>query len=242
VIFVLGGPGSGKGTQCEKLCAEFRRAKHLSAGDLLRAERNKKGSEQGEMINRYMKEGKIIPVEVTAKLLRNAIERHAGRYDVFLIDGFPRDAKNVKGWDRICGSMTHVELMIMFECSEEVMTQRLLRRGQTSGRVDDNMKSIRKRLKTYLSDTMPVVRLFEKMKKLRRINSNRPINQVYAEVRRVMEPIMERRLLGRRLFNGRLPSVRTLLKGSLVGELVIRGLQIGVSGLLHPHEGYGEPA
>jgi UMP-CMP kinase len=225
IIFILGGPGSGKGTQCSKLCAEFKSAKHLSAGDLLRAER-KKGTSQGEMIERYIKEGKIIPVEVTAKLLKDAIDKDKNRYDVFLIDGFPRDIKNHRGWEKMCGQGGyHVELMLMFECSEEIMTKRLLQRGKTSGRSDDNIASIRKRLRTYIKDTIPVVKSFEKQKKLVRIESNRPVNQVYAEVRRVFEPIMDRKLLGRRLFGGRLPSIRTLIKSSLTYNLVIRALR-----------------
>ena len=72
VVFVLGGPGAGKGTQCGKIVDEYKYA-HLSAGDLLRAER-KSGSENGQMIDEYIKEGKIVPVEVTVRLLHDAIK------------------------------------------------------------------------------------------------------------------------------------------------------------------------
>ena len=74
VVFVLGGPGAGKGTQCGKIVDEYKYA-HLSAGDLLRAER-KSGSENGQMIDEYIKEGKIVPVEVTVRLLHDAIKAH----------------------------------------------------------------------------------------------------------------------------------------------------------------------
>jgi UMP-CMP kinase len=73
VIFVLGGPGSGKGTQCSKMVTDYSFV-HLSAGDLLRAERDREGSELGELINSYIVEGKIVPVAITCKLIENAMK------------------------------------------------------------------------------------------------------------------------------------------------------------------------
>lgn len=91
VIFVLGGPGSGKGTQCARLVDEYGFV-HLSAGDLLRAEQNRKGSQFGELIDRYIREGQIVPQEITIKLLENAIKDKLGNEAKgrVLIDGFPR--------------------------------------------------------------------------------------------------------------------------------------------------------
>ncbi|EKX52786.1 hypothetical protein GUITHDRAFT_60061, partial [Guillardia theta CCMP2712] len=170
VVFILGGPGSGKGTQCGKLTAEFRRMRHLSAGDLLREER-KSATSQGEMIDQYMKEGRIIPVEITARLLKQAIDKDKHRFDVFLIDGFPRNMDNLRGWNEIVATDVNVQFMVFLECSEEVMTERLKQRGETSGRVDDNEASIRKRFKVYQSETMPVVLQFEREKKLRSVKA-----------------------------------------------------------------------
>jgi UMP-CMP kinase len=89
VIFVLGGPGAGKGTQCQKLVSDYG-FKHLSAGDLLREEQDRPGSEFGEMIKSYIKEGTIVPMEVTIQLLENAMKTSmAGenKKGLFLIDG-----------------------------------------------------------------------------------------------------------------------------------------------------------
>lgn len=91
---MLGGPGSGKGTQCSKIVEVFGYI-HLSAGDLLREERQS-GSELAEMINTNIKEGKIVPAEVTVGLLRTAMEKSGATK--FLIDGFPRDADNLSCW------------------------------------------------------------------------------------------------------------------------------------------------
>lgn len=88
VIYVLGGPGSGKGTQCEKLVRDYG-FKHLSAGDLLREEQDRPGSEFGELIKSYIKEGQIVPMEVTVQLLENAMRAaidEEGKH-MFLIDG-----------------------------------------------------------------------------------------------------------------------------------------------------------
>ena len=100
VIFVLGGPGSGKGTQCGKLVAEFG-VIHLSAGDLLRAERNS-GSAVADEINTHIKNGTIVPVEITVGLIKKAMqaEMKKGNY-LFVIDGFPRNEDNYSGWNKV---------------------------------------------------------------------------------------------------------------------------------------------
>jgi len=99
VVFILGGPGAGKGTQCQKIVEEFSFV-HLSAGELLREEK-KSGSKDADLINRCMSEGKIVPVEITIKLLKKAMEMNVekGKY-LFLIDGFPRNEDNWNGWNK----------------------------------------------------------------------------------------------------------------------------------------------
>jgi len=95
------GPGAGKGTQCEKLSQEFG-ISHLSAGELLRQERIKPTA-NGQLIDEYLREGKIVPVEISLNLLKNEIySLAASRY---LIDGFPRNWDNLNGNDDICNSI-----------------------------------------------------------------------------------------------------------------------------------------
>jgi UMP-CMP kinase len=96
VIFVLGGPGAGKGTQCANIVKTYNFL-HLSAGDLLRAEMNS-GSQYGEMIATMIKEGKIVPSEVTVRLLDQAMNKSG--QSKFLIDGFPRNAENNSSWEK----------------------------------------------------------------------------------------------------------------------------------------------
>uniref|UniRef100_A0A2P2I436 UMP-CMP kinase n=2 Tax=Hirondellea gigas TaxID=1518452 RepID=A0A2P2I436_9CRUS len=182
VVFVLGGPGSGKGTQSAKLVEEFG-VVHLSAGDLLRRERNTPGSEHGELISKYIKEGKIVPVEITVALLLTEMKKCVSEKKTsFLVDGFPRNEDNVRGWKEVVGSYAKVPFILFFSCSEEVMEKRLLSRKQ--GRTDDNVESIRKRFKTYQESSMPVIKEFEKNGLCREISCDRSVDEIYAEVRK----------------------------------------------------------
>lgn len=180
VIFVLGGPGSGKGTQCANLVRDFKFV-HLSAGDLLRAEQNKKESQYGELIKHHIKEGLIVPQEITIKLLENAITESVKENGSknFLIDGFPRKMDQAISFQN---QVAKGKAVLYFECPEEVMLQRLLNRGKTSGRADDNIESIKKRFKTFVDTSMPVVTYFEEKDKVLKVNCNEPVDDVYRKV------------------------------------------------------------
>ena len=142
MIFVLGGPGAGKGTQCARIVQVYthsisRRLEpsppnththtsttqefkfvHLSAGDLLRQERDS-GSKDGDLIESYIRDGQIVPVEITIALVRKAMERSGARK--FLIDGFPRNENNLDGWEReMTEDKCEVKFVLFFDCPEEV--------------------------------------------------------------------------------------------------------------------------
>lgn len=174
IYFVLGGPGSGKGTQCSRLVEKFG-FEHFSAGDLLRAE-VESGSEQGKMIGDLIKEGEIVPGHITIELLKNAIE--GSSKTGILIDGFPRQLDQAGAFEK---DVSDFEFVLFFDCSEEVMEERLLERGKTSGRSDDNIESIRKRFQTFLKTSMPVVSYYEAKGKVHRIDASQSIEDVTAE-------------------------------------------------------------
>jgi len=160
-VFALGGPGAGKGTMCE-LAEQQLNWVHLSAGDLLRAERKREGSENGKLIEDYIAQGKIVPVEITVTLLKAAMEAEmasSGRSN-FLVDGFPRSLENWAGWKRVFGEDCVIPVMLFFECPLAVLEARILKRGKYSGRSDDNIESLRKRFVTYKEETMPIVEVF----------------------------------------------------------------------------------
>lgn len=185
VVFVLGGPGSGKGTQCARIVAEFGFV-HLSAGDLLREEMNS-GSPHGSMISDMIKNGQIVPAEVTVGLLKDAMDRSPVKR--FLIDGFPRNEDNNNCWVNLMSPHTDTRFVLFFDCPEEVMEARLLKRGESSGRTDDNIQSIKKRFQTFLNQTLPVVSSYEKEGKVHRVNSDVPPDEVYSVVRRIFSSL-----------------------------------------------------
>uniref|UniRef100_A0A3P9AMY8 UMP-CMP kinase n=1 Tax=Esox lucius TaxID=8010 RepID=A0A3P9AMY8_ESOLU len=194
VVFVLGGPGAGKGTQCAKIVevgdVDNYSYTHLSAGDLLRAERNREGSEFGQLIDSYIKEGNIVPVEITIKLLRKAMEETMQIDEKkfrFLIDGFPRNEDNFKGWTSVMDGKADVKFVLFFDCSNEVCIDRCLERGKSSGRSDDNRESLRKRIQTFLQSTRPIVSLYEKQGKVHTVDASRSVDEVFADVKAILD-------------------------------------------------------
>ena len=119
VIFVVGGPGSGKGTQCERIAKHYKLA-HLSTGDIFREER-KKGGELGDELDKIMTEGKLVSSELCVKLLRKSMQDKGWEKSTFLLDGFPRSAENIKEWKKQMGKDTHVLCMLNFDCPDDIL-------------------------------------------------------------------------------------------------------------------------
>jgi len=190
VVFVLGAPGSGKGTQCQNIVDKYGYV-HLSAGDLLRAERKAPGSEYGELIEHHITNGTIVPVAITCSLLTRAM-KESGKSN-FLIDGFPRNKDNLDGWNSEVGSeKANVRCVLFFACDEKVCTERCLERGAAgSGRTDDNEESLKKRFVTYLDATMPIVEEFRTKGLVREIDANRSIEEVFVDVAKIFDEEMK---------------------------------------------------
>ncbi|KAL1419487.1 hypothetical protein MTO96_025396 [Rhipicephalus appendiculatus] len=156
VIFVFGGPGSGKGTQCEKIAKKYGFT-HISSGDLLRDE-VKSGSARGKEMNEIMKTGGLVPLDIVLQLLKEAMEKNLGTAKGFLIDGYPRD---VEQGERFEAEVCKCTALIYFEVKDETLHKRLLKRGLTSGRVDDNEKTIVNRIKTFHVESEPVLKKYK---------------------------------------------------------------------------------
>ncbi|KAL6760985.1 uridylate kinase [Haematococcus lacustris] len=179
IVFVLGGPGSGKGTQCLRLIEEFPNVAHFSAGDLLR-DHIKSGTPDGDMVADMIKNGQIVPAQITIGLLQRAMAS-SGKQRI-LIDGFPRNQDNRDTFLSMVGY--DCSLVLFFDCPEAVLEKRLLARNQ--GRTDDNIESIKKRFQVFVQQSMPIVESYEKQGKVARINTDRPIDDIYLEVRRLI--------------------------------------------------------
>lgn len=129
------------------------------------------GSKHGDMIATMIKNGQIVPSDVTVGLLEKAMSENGKKgKNKFLIDGFPRNDENNSSWEKEMGNKVDFAFVLFFDCPEGVMEKRLLKRGESSGRSDDNLESIKKRFKTFLEQTLPVVGYYEKKSKVVRVD------------------------------------------------------------------------
>lgn len=176
IIFVLGGPGSGKGTQCAKLVEKYGFT-HLSTGDLLRDEL-KSGSDRAKELEEIMKRGELVSLDTVLTLLKEAILKHLDSKG-FLIDGYPREVDQGIRFEEDVGP---VDCVVYFEVSDDTMKKRLMHRGETSGRVDDTEEVIVKRLKTFHDATEPVVEHYAKQNKVFQIHAEATIDEIFEKV------------------------------------------------------------
>lgn len=186
VVFVLGGPGAGKGTMCELAQCQLGWT-HLSVGDLLRTEREAGGA-TAETINEFITAGKLVPNEIVVSLLRDAMEtctRTTGKRN-FLLDGFPRSLANLDAWYEIFGR-DKLPKMLYFECPYPVLEQRILGRAKYSGRRDDNVESLKLRFDTFKAETLPTVDLFRSQNKCVEIDTGQDRQTVYSQVVRELD-------------------------------------------------------
>ena len=183
VVFVLGGPGAGKGTMCE--LAEMQLGwTHLSTGDLLRAE-VEKGGPSAATIKGIMAEGKLVPDAVSVGVIKTAMEhltRTTGRNN-FLLDGFPRSLGNLEAWKQVFDiSDGELPKMLYFECPYEELEKRILGRAKFSGRDDDNVESLKVRFDTFKAQTLPTVEYFKNLGLCAEIDTSQDRQSVYTLV------------------------------------------------------------
>ncbi len=176
IVFVLGGPGSGKGTQCALIAKEFDYM-HISAGDELR-KFVESGKPEAAAVKQIMVEGKIVPYEVTLGLLQRVMD--ASGKQRFLVDGFPRALDQAFAFEKkIC----QCAFVLNFTVADEVLRQRLRQRGLTSGRADDNDETIAKRIVTFHSQTEPVIQFYDQFHKVKSIDASGSVEHVWAAVK-----------------------------------------------------------
>ncbi|KAI1291704.1 Adenylate kinase isoenzyme 1 [Halotydeus destructor] len=174
VIFIIGGPGSGKGTQCALMIEKYGFC-HLSTGDLLREEVNS-GSERGQKLNAIMQSGQLVALADVLAMLKDAIDKNTEAKG-FLIDGYPRELEQALEFEK---TVTKCQGILYFDCSDETMVKRLVSRGLTSGRVDDNEETIKKRLATFHTYTQPILDHYGDLCK--KIPAERETAAIFADV------------------------------------------------------------
>ncbi|XP_078387222.1 adenylate kinase isoenzyme 5-like [Cetorhinus maximus] len=177
IIFVIGGPGSGKGSQCVKMMERYGFT-HLSTGNLLRKEISNE-TDRGNKIKKIMIEGGLVPLGTTLEILKDAMLENLQETKGFMIDGYPRTLKQAEAFDK---SFTLPTIVLLIECSPEIMKERLMSRGQTSNRFDDNEVTICKRVDAYFVDSTPVVKHYETKGLLKKIQGEGTEDDVFQNI------------------------------------------------------------
>lgn len=180
-LILFGPPGSGKGTQSEKLIAKYG-LKHLSTGDLLRNEIAAQTA-LGVEAKKIMDKGQLVPDEVVIGMISSALDTNPGAKG-FLFDGFPRTGAQAEALDKLLElKKTAIAVMLALEVSEEELVKRLLKRGETSGRSDDtNENVIRARIVEYHNKTAAVADYYKKFDKVMMIKGEGTVDEIFSSL------------------------------------------------------------
>ncbi|GAB3329639.1 adenylate kinase [Larkinella ripae] len=180
-LVLFGPPGAGKGTQSEKLIAQYQLV-HLSTGDLLRSE-IREGTELGLRAKMLMDQGILVPDEVVIGMIENKLKENQSAAG-FIFDGFPRTVPQAAALDHLLAQHnTQITVMVALVVDEEELTKRLLIRGQSSGRSDDqNEALIRRRVQEYNEKTAPVANYYESQGKFKAIDGIGQIEEIFQAI------------------------------------------------------------
>lgn len=179
IVFVLGGPGSGKGTLCNKLTTTYPEIQHISVGDLCRAE-IKRDSRLGKRIAKCVEEGKLVDMKTVVALVKTEIRarKYQGK-KCFLVDGMPRDLPQIARFE---GKVAAPKTVLFIDCSVDVMESRLQVRADTGERSEDaDADVVKTRLHDYDELTTPVVEYYKEQDKVVRLDGNGESDAVYDE-------------------------------------------------------------
>ena len=181
-LVIFGAPGSGKGTQSERLISEYGLL-HISTGDVLR-DHIKRGTELGVTARQYIDKGQLVPdgliIDILAQVLDDNKERAC---EGVIFDGFPRTIAQAEALDAMLKERgQEVNVVIGLEVDDAELIKRIIARGKTSGRADDNEETAKKRLDTYYSQTLPLKDFYIKQGKYAKINGVGSIDEIYAEI------------------------------------------------------------
>ena len=188
-IVLFGPPGSGKGTQAQNLIEKFN-LKQISTGDLFRYNM-KNNTELGELAKSYIDKGELVPDQVTIDMLTDELKKPCDAQG-FIFDGFPRTANQTEALENIVKEILNSDINVCLSLivEDQVLVERLLKRGETSGRTDDsNQEIISNRIKEYYAKTAEVAELYKQQGKYVEVNGVGAIDEIseklFAEVEKI---------------------------------------------------------
>ena len=186
-LLVLGPQGAGKGTQAKRIAAEYE-IPHISTGDMFRAA-IASGTELGKRVEPILATGKLVPDEITIALIRERLAQ-PDAVDGFVLDGYPRNIPQADALDAMLGEIDReLDAVLFFDLSDDVATERMLRRAEDEGRADDTPGVIAERLRTYHEHTQPVVEHYRTTGRLVPLHAGRTVDEVWSEVQEALERV-----------------------------------------------------
>ncbi|MDO4956968.1 MAG: adenylate kinase [Bacteroidales bacterium] len=187
-IVIFGAPGSGKGTQSDKIIAEYG-VEHISTGDVLRAE-IKGETELGKIAASYINDGKLVPDSLIIDILASTLDAKGKDIKGVIFDGFPRTIAQAEALNVMLKERgQEVSTVIGLEVDDEELIKRIIARGKTSGRADDNEETAKKRLNTYYSQTLPLKDFYINEGKYAKIQGMGSIDDIYADIKKAIDAV-----------------------------------------------------
>ena len=187
-IVIFGAPGSGKGTQSDKIIAEYG-VEHISTGDVLRAE-IKGNTELGKTAAAYINDGKLVPDSLIIDILASTLDAKGKDIKGVIFDGLPRTIAQAEALNSMLAERgQEVSAVIGLEVNDEELIKRIIARGKTSGRADDNEETAKKRLDTYYSQTMPLKDFYIKEGKYAKIDGVGSIDDIYSNIKAAIDAV-----------------------------------------------------
>ncbi len=187
-IVLFGPPGAGKGTQSEGIIKKYELS-HISTGDLFR-KHLKEGTALGKLAQKYMDEGNLVPDQVVIDMVDYKIKSD-GKVNGYIFDGFPRTVAQAEALDKLMnGKGSPISCMIALEVAKDELVKRLMNRGKTSGRTDDQDEAkIQNRITVYENETLPVANYFKKQSKFNSIYGIGSVEEIFNNICKVIEKL-----------------------------------------------------
>lgn len=187
-IIIFGAPGSGKGTQSDLIIKEYG-VEHISTGDVLRSE-IKNGTALGKTAATYINDGKLVPDSLIIDMLASVLDAKGKDIKGVIFDGFPRTIPQAEALNTMLAERgEEVTTVIGLEVDDDELIKRIIARGQTSGRADDNEETAKKRLETYCSQTLPLKEFYKKAGKYAMIQGMGSIESIFGDIKKAIDAI-----------------------------------------------------